>query len=439
MFEVILALGYTSFFIFLIMKMNFFAEPPVSRKVFSGIFLLKVIMGVALWAIYTFYYTNRLEADIYKYFDDSAIMYDAIYKQPSHYFQMLLGINEDASHLLPYYDKMNSWYNIDMIYNDNRTMIRLNAFFRLFSFGYYHIHSIFMVFLAMLGLTGIFKIFNRVKPGRTIELIFACFLLPSILFWTSGVLKDSLLMTALGLMLFSFYKLSGTYKHKYLILLMLTTLILFFIKLYIIIALLPGIIAWLWSHISDYRKTWLKFAVTYLIYFAVGLNIHYIFPNYDVVYLISLKQHNFLNLANEVGAGSIIEIHKLEPNLKSLIVSAPEAFKNTLLRPWFFESTSPLILLAGLENLFILLLIIFYLFHFKKDLIVEQKSLLWFSVFFVIILFVLAGLVTPVMGALVRYKTPALPFLLVIFILLSDNEKVNKIIEEIRKRLVKKT
>ncbi|MGI8892424.1 MAG: hypothetical protein ACR2GN_03085, partial [Bacteroidia bacterium] len=182
MFELILSLGYISFIVFLILKMNFFAEPPVPRKVFAGIFILKVFMGLLLWVIYTFYYTNREEADIYKYFDDSAIMFNSLFQHPSHFFQMLLGVNEDAAYLLPYYDEMRSWYNIDMIYNDNRTMIRLNAFFRLFSFGYYHIHSIFMVFLAMIGLTAIFKIFNRIKPGRVLEFIIACFLLPSILF-----------------------------------------------------------------------------------------------------------------------------------------------------------------------------------------------------------------------------------------------------------------
>ncbi|MGI8893342.1 MAG: hypothetical protein ACR2GN_07755 [Bacteroidia bacterium] len=419
--------------------MNFFAEPPVSRKVFAGIFLLKVLMGVALWAIYTFYYTNRAEADIYKYFDDSAVMFNALKENPDHYIQMLSGINEDASHLMPYYADMTSWDNKDFLYNDNRTMIRLNAFFRLFSFGFYHVHSVFMVFLSFIGLTGIFKIFNRIKPGRASEFILACFLLPSILFWTSGVLKDSLLISALGLTLFSLYKLLQKYQHKYLLLLVISMLILLFIKLYIIIAILPGMIAWLWSHITGYKKVWLKFAIAYLIYFTVGLNIHYVFPDYDVVYLIYLKQHNFLNLAADVGAGSVIDIYKLEPNFQSLLISAPEAFKNTLFRPYFFESFSPLILLAGIENLLLIIILIFYLFHFTIILNDHQKPLLWFSIFFVIILFVLIGLVTPVMGAMVRYKAPALPFLIGIFIILSDNEKINSILLKITARFRKKS
>lgn len=414
--------------------MNFFAEPPVSRKFFVGIFLLKVVVGVILWAIYTFYYTHRLEADIYKYFDDSAVMFDALKKNPNHFIQMLSGINEDAKHLLPYYERMNSWYNNDMMYNDSRTMIRLNAFFRLFSFGYYHVHSIFIVFLSTIGLTAIFKIFNRIKPGRHYEFITACYLLPSVLFWTSGVLKDGLLISALGLLLFSFYKLLEIFRWKYFILLFLSLIFLVFIKPYVIMIIAPAIIAWLWSVKTNYHWIWFKFISVYIIYFLVGFNIHYLFTDFNIVYLIYLKQLNFLNLAVDVGAGSIIEINKLQPNLISLLLNGPEAFKNTLFRPYFFESTSPLILLAGLENLLILLLITFYLFNFSSNLNNKQRCLLWFSIYFVVILFVLIGLVTPVMGAMVRYKAPALPFLLGIFIILSNDERLNKILRKLNLR-----
>jgi len=42
---------------------------------------------------------------------------------------------------------------------------------------------------------------------------------------------------------------------------------------------------------------------------------------------------------------------------------------------------------------------------------IERKNIFWFCVFFVLILFTIIGLTTPVSGALVRYKIPALPFL----------------------------
>jgi hypothetical protein len=42
----------------------------------------------------------------------------------------------------------------------------------------------------------------------------------------------------------------------------------------------------------------------------------------------------------------------------------------------------------------------------------------------VLLLFVLIGLTTPILGAMVRYKIPGLPFLLIVFLLMLDKEKL---------------
>ena len=68
-------------------------------------------MGVVLWAIYSFYYTDRVTADIFKYFDDSKIMFDALTEKPAHFFKMLSGINDNTPEIAVYYDEMNFWQN----------------------------------------------------------------------------------------------------------------------------------------------------------------------------------------------------------------------------------------------------------------------------------------------------------------------------------------
>jgi len=50
--------------------MEFFSIEGLSRKEISAIFILKIIAGVVLYLIYTYYYTDRKSADIFKYFDD---------------------------------------------------------------------------------------------------------------------------------------------------------------------------------------------------------------------------------------------------------------------------------------------------------------------------------------------------------------------------------
>ena len=55
-----------------------------------------------------------------------------------------------------------------------------------------------------------------------------------------------------------------------------------------------------------------------------------------------------------------------------------------------------------------------------------NKSIFYSCMFAVIFMFVLTGLITPVMGAMVRYKVPALPFLMIMLIMLIDKEKMIK-------------
>ena len=51
----------------------------------------------------------------------------------------------------------------------------------------------------------------------------------------------------------------------------------------------------------------------------------------------------------------------------------------------------------------------------------------WYCLSFIVILFVLIGLTTPVLGALVRYKVPALPFIGILLLTAASNERLQTI------------
>ncbi|HMT30702.1 MAG TPA: hypothetical protein PKD91_15620 [Bacteroidia bacterium] len=116
----------------------------------------------------------------------------------------------------------------------------------------------------------------------------------------------------------------------------------------------------------------------------------------------------------------------------SVINNAPHGFLVCLTRPFITDHGSFLITLSALENVAVLLLGIFA-FSTMKTKSLQQKTLPWFGIFYTITLFVLIGLVTPVMGAIVRYKAQALPFLVTFFILLSGvsfKEMLTKLISK---------
>jgi hypothetical protein len=122
--------------------------------------------------------------------------------------------------------------------------------------------------------------------------------------------------------------------------------------------------------------------------------------------------------------GSYINTPLLYPTWASVLKNSPVAFLTTTFRPHILEAKKPVMLFSAIENVFIFLFILACIFFFRKNM--ENRSMIYFCLAVVIPLFLLIGLTTPVLGAVVRYKIPALPFLLIAFLFLFDKEKFLK-------------
>jgi len=423
--EIFLPILYTLLFIFLIYKLRFFAIEGFSKRSLIIVFLLKIAAGVFMYMIYTYYYTDRNTADIFKYFDDSKVMYDALWKHPLDYVKMLTGIGNDSPYFDVYYKQMNNWYRVfeSNIYNDSHTIIRFNAFIRLFSFGYFNVHTVFMCFLSFTGLVALYKFFVVYMRDKKKELFFAVFLIPSVLFWGSGVLKEAILLFGMGVMLFNLgAMLSGSVKIKSIVWFLLSMLLLVYTKYYIFIIFVPLLISFVWCWFTSEKLSWLKYTGVVVICFFTAINIHLLFPGYNIMEILSQKQQDFIGLAKEMHSGSLLTNTMLQPTFTDMIKHVPEAFYNTLVRPYIFESNSFMILFAAAENLLLLAIILFcILFIGKKP---AHQSVVYFSLFFFVGTFILTGLTTPVVGAMVRYKVPALPFMMIFFFMIYNKEKM---------------
>ena len=124
-------------------------------------------------------------------------------------------------------------------------------------------------------------------------------------------------------------------------------------------------------------------------------------------------------------AGSFISLPPLDNGLRSIVVNAPHALATSLLRPTIFVHGSAAMLMAGIENVLILCMLAAGLFYLKpKNLAIHD---VWYCLSFIVILFVLIGLTTPVLGALVRYKVPALPFLGVLLLTAANGERLQPV------------
>ncbi len=423
--EIILCIAYVSLFIFIIQKIAFFKIEGISNRKLVIAFLVKVIAGILLGAVYTFYYTNRLTSDTFKFFDDSQIMFNLLFEHPKWFFQMLTGYHDDAPYLLPYYDIMHNWYNKSAIFNDYRTQIRINTILRFISLGYYNVHVVIFSFLSFIGLTALLKLFiNDLKEKRTF-LYVGVYFLPSVVFWGSGLLKDSLIFFATGISLYYLQKAitKSSRRVLYVFSFLLFFALLMVIKFHNYILLVPLCFAFIVTQFYSKRK-WLIFIASVIVYYVVLIKIYYVLPGYGLIDLLSKKQNEFIILAQQYKAQSQISITELTPSFWNAIANTPEALYHSFCRPWFWESKSAFILMAGFENLIILLLIVFCFIGF--DIKAKITSLFLLSLFYVFSLFELIGLVTPVMGAMVRYKSQALPFLVFVIASLTNIDLLAK-------------
>jgi uncharacterized membrane protein HdeD (DUF308 family) len=83
-----------------------------------------------------------------------------------------------------------------------------------------------------------------------------------------------------------------------------------------------------------------------------------------------------------------------------------------------------------IQNLLLLLYIFVILVFFRKKQF--PLALVLFCLGFVILLFCLIGLTTPVLGALVRYRIPGIPFLIIAITLMADEKKMMQFLKRLK-------
>lgn len=408
-------------------KWSFFKNSGISFKTLTTLFTFKFIVGISVYYVYTYYYSDRKTADVFKYFDDAQFLYENVYTHsPLKFWKIIFGIQNEASEIHQHLIETHYWFkpHASNVFNDNRTVIRFNAVIYLFSFGYYHVHTLVLSTLSFIGLTGIYRTFLTEFKDRKKELLAACFLIPSVLFWGSGILKESILIFGIGLFIFGFIRFFTNQKKRLYFTIMLLTLgLLAITKTYVLLVILPSILAWILINYLNIKRIGITFLLVNLGIISIAFNAKHVHPSLDLTGNLKYKQRDFINVARDTKAGSKIQLGELDDSAWSYIKNVPQAFSNGLLRPTIIEVKNIFFAFSAIENTILLLLIFFMILNFKKPS-EKQLPILYFSLYFTILLTLLIGLTVPVLGAIVRYKVPFMPFIVALLLLCTDFQKI---------------
>lgn len=409
--------------------------------------------GLLIWAVYTFYYKDVANNDVHKFYNDAVVLHHVLYKDSKAFIQLMTGCETESTSV--YTATMKNWErNFDEApINENRTIIRLNALLLFFSFKTYFVHILFMCFVSLVGWV-LFT--NAVFPvGVTGSLLsLPVMLLPSVLFWVSGVMKEPVLVLGLGVFVGG---LVNRNFGKQILLLLLGSLLIISAKFYVMACLLPATVAFLvFKNKKDVRVVAAKYPAVLTLFALVALNIQRVAPGVNPVQILVNKHTHSVKEAAYFNAGSRIEIPELT-NATSVLKAIPAGIWNVLFRPYVWEGKHVMMLASALENVIVLAFVLYCLFGFKTGFIAsgtkwseaikplvgfvaapdkrEEDSvrnglhfnLALFLLTTSVTYFALIGISTPVLGNIVRYKAPLLPFFLFAFILMANEKPVTRL------------
>lgn len=323
---------------------------------------------------------------------------------------------------------MNNWDTSykNSLMNESRLLIKINAILNIIGLKNYFFNSITFILMAFIGEFLIFKsLIVKFKFKNPKILFWSLLLFPSIFLWSSGILKEPLIILSFGLIVNSL--IVKRTKWMNVSSFIIAALIIFKVKFYIFICFFPALTSYIISEKTKFKPPRIIFtvcAIIAVIIFAMGkMN-----NSYNPLKILSQKQNDFITLSELFDTGSAYKIIPIEPSITSLIKAIPMGAINGFFRPFPNNINNLLQLFLLIENMLLYLMVLYLLFKIlflKIKINQDVKNILWNSLFFIIMLFILTGVSTPVIGALVRYKVPGLLFLIIVINLMYDQFKKN--------------
>jgi hypothetical protein len=459
-----------------------------------GLFFLKVIIAGIFYYVYTYHYgAGTLSGDTSVFHHDSVILFDLFSENSSLFWKVITGQDKGVEALNEFYATTHYWeLPVEKKpINDSRNFVRFNALVCFIGRGYYFVHTIFYVFIStwasIFFYQGILKFIKEPKFRITLLLFTA----PSVLFWTSGVLKESVLFLGFGLFLYGILSIANKENRwQTHVSLLFGIILLYFFKPYVLYCLIIPTICFAlclyndkWSKIKIYGSAVFLIFLTFIFwdkpietlsakqkdfiniscgeiiledstsyyfidqkyYDQLSFNENKVYISTDIpaeerVYfekerkpiVLEKSQKEFIGTMTSKQSGSYFEMAPLEGSKWTLFKNLPFAINNVIFRPFPNEKNMHIYKwLALIENISIFFLI---LYAWRKRVRYQHrtiKNIISFFLFFTTLLYALIGQVTPVSGAIMRYKIPGIFVLTGVIVLLlygynAEHEKKKK-------------
>lgn len=367
------------------------------HKLFWPALLVKCMAGIALGVIYSTYYDPSDTFIFFKLASDQAD----------------IGRND-----------FSAWINILFAKEDGfflgeyRTVFfsKITSVLALLTGNNYWVSSLYYSLLSFFGAWYLSNTIARLFPGVKTAAVLAFLFFPSVVFWSSGIIKESIAMAALFFLAALFLKLWVRERISIIsiVVAVLGIIVIFKLKYYYLAAFLPVTLsALIVKRISEKFKLNKPQHIIgmFIVVLAIGFaDVTLLHPNFSpakVLHVITFNNKVFMDVCSPE---DVIHYYQLEPTWGSMLINAPWALISGLYRPFVWEANTVFKFITGLENLILLIMTVLSL-RYVKDLFRSSECLLILAVLlYCSILSIFLSLSTPNFGTLARYGAGYLPF-----------------------------
>ncbi len=414
---------YILFFFWLIFlswvltRLKFVKQAGLGAATIIAIFLCKIAAGLVSGKITA----GKPNFDTWNYHFEALKEYHLLFTHPKEYVTNLFQTGYSYGYQGVFVTTHSFWNDL----KDN-LIIKIVSVLHIFSGGNYYTNVVLYNFLTFFGGVAVFRVFDQLYPGRSKLLVTGSFLLPSLLYFGSTIHKDGIIFCALGMLFFIFYQalyISG-FTVKKIMVIIICLLPIFLLRSFIFIGLLPALIALVIAVKKKFNAT-ITFSVVYIVAAIIFFNLQYLLPSVNLPQYIVQKQAEFLTLEK---GNTTVPVDVLQPDGVSFLKNAPQALSHSLFRPYLTDyALSRMLLPLAAEWWCYQMLLIAFIFFKRKDLSFNHPVII-FSLFFTLSICLVIGYTVPVLGAIVRYRSIYLPFLILPILSNIDWQKLSAII-----------
>jgi hypothetical protein len=378
------------------------------------LFVLKVIAGYLLSQFYLRVYQG---GDMHGYLSDAETLYRYSLSDKTGFIKVFAGVEEPSSDVAA---RLKSWFGsgYDNRHHDARTVIRFHTLVRFISGGNEWVHLLWSNLAALLGYIMLLRFFfdrELKESGRFLILLLFPALLPNVLLWSSSVLKEPLLMLAMGGTFYSLKSMMLTKKLPQFVILLLFVFLFSMVKSFWLVLLLPALAAYAYSF--GRKNSSLSFFFAYAIALVLAISAGMLIPEYHVPGLLYGEQRNMWRFSVFMQSGSLIHPLPFAPQWSSVLIRTPMALANGLFQPFPANIRGLSYLPTLLENMVLPCLLLMLLFKGRIMRLRGAFPQFWLAFWGGLGIVAVSAFTTPVLGSLVRYRMPGL-LLLVMGVLL---------------------